>query len=91
MRAPTFLVEAPTVSDRAWRGRSNNFTLMRLALALAVVVSHAFSVTTGEVADEPLARSHRLHPRRARGERLLRHLRLSRHDELRPARLARLR
>lgn len=35
---------------------SNGFTLVRLLLALAVVVSHAFSVTTGLVADEPLAR-----------------------------------
>ncbi len=34
----------------------NNFGALRLALALAVVVSHAFSVTTGEVLDEPLAR-----------------------------------
>lgn len=34
----------------------NNFTALRLALALAVVVSHAFSVTTGAVGDEPLMR-----------------------------------
>lgn len=34
----------------------NGFTPVRLALALAVVVSHAFSVTTGAVADEPLHR-----------------------------------
>src|SRR5918993_101475 len=54
MRAPTFLVEAPTVSTAMGQG-SNNFTLIRLALALAVVISHAFSVTTGVVADEPLA------------------------------------
>jgi len=33
----------------------NNFGQIRLALALAVVVSHAFSVTTGSVEDEPLA------------------------------------
>ena len=32
----------------------NGFGLLRLALALAVVVSHCFSVTTGRVADEPL-------------------------------------
>jgi peptidoglycan/LPS O-acetylase OafA/YrhL len=32
----------------------NNFSAIRLALALAVVVSHAFSVTTGVIADEPL-------------------------------------
>ncbi|MGX7707320.1 acyltransferase family protein [Methylobacterium sp. Gmos1] len=34
----------------------NAFGAVRLALALAVVVSHAFSVTTGHVLDEPLAR-----------------------------------
>ncbi len=34
----------------------NNFGVLRLLLALAVVVSHAFSVKTGLVADEPLAR-----------------------------------
>ncbi len=33
----------------------DNFALIRLGLALAVVVSHAFSVTTGVVSDEPLA------------------------------------
>ncbi len=38
-------------------GRHNNFGLLRLALALAVVVSHAFSVATGRVDDEPLAHS----------------------------------
>ena len=37
------------------RGR-NGFTGLRLALALAVVVSHAFSVATGAAGDEPLAR-----------------------------------
>jgi peptidoglycan/LPS O-acetylase OafA/YrhL len=35
----------------------NGFTTIRLALALAVVVSHAFSVTSGAILDEPLARS----------------------------------
>ncbi|SEG77550.1 acyltransferase family protein [Bosea lathyri] len=35
----------------------NNFGLLRLVLALAVVVSHAFSVTTGLVEDEPLFQS----------------------------------
>jgi peptidoglycan/LPS O-acetylase OafA/YrhL len=34
----------------------NNFTLVRLLLALAVVVSHAFSVTSGNLLDEPLTR-----------------------------------
>jgi peptidoglycan/LPS O-acetylase OafA/YrhL len=32
----------------------DNFTILRLALALAVVVSHAFSVGTGRHMDEPL-------------------------------------
>ena len=54
MRAPALLVRAPTVST-AMGQEGNNFTLIRLALALAVVISHAFSVTTGRVADEPLA------------------------------------
>lgn len=35
----------------------NHFGLLRLLLALAVVVSHALSVTTGRVEDEPLAAS----------------------------------
>ncbi|QFU18078.1 acyltransferase family protein [Microvirga thermotolerans] len=51
---PAFLAEAPTLSTAIGQER-NNFTLIRLLLALAVVVSHAFSVTTGEVMDEPLA------------------------------------
>ena len=34
----------------------NAFTGLRLALALAVVVSHAFSVTSGHALDEPLTR-----------------------------------
>jgi len=53
MRAPDFLFKAPTVST-AMGQEGNNFTLIRLCLALAVVVSHAFSVTTGAVTDEPL-------------------------------------
>ena len=32
----------------------NSFTALRLALALAVIVSHAFSVTTGSLHNEPL-------------------------------------
>ncbi len=42
--------------DAALAHEHNNFGLLRLVLALAVVVSHAFSVTTGIVEDEPLAR-----------------------------------
>ncbi|KQU02009.1 acyltransferase [Methylobacterium sp. Leaf469] len=34
----------------------NGFSVLRLALATAVVVSHAFSVTSGQPLDEPLAR-----------------------------------
>lgn len=53
MRLPAFLTDAPTLSTAMGQDR-NNFTLIRFLLALAVVLSHAFSVTTGEVADEPL-------------------------------------
>lgn len=35
----------------------NGFSVLRLALATAVVVSHAFSVTSGQPLDEPLARA----------------------------------
>ncbi|HEY5796696.1 MAG TPA: acyltransferase [Bosea sp. (in: a-proteobacteria)] len=38
-------------------GRHNNFGLLRLVLALTVVVSHAFSVATGRVDDEPWAQA----------------------------------
>lgn len=37
--------------------RHNHFGLLRLLLALSVVVSHALSVTTGRVEDEPLVAS----------------------------------
>ncbi|MBM6581608.1 acyltransferase [Microvirga sp. BT689] len=56
MRVPLFRNPAPTVST-ALEQEKNNFGLIRLALALAVVVSHAFSVTTGIIADEPLVAS----------------------------------
>ena len=49
------MTPAPTIAAALARGR-NGFTGLRLALALAVVVSHAFSVATGAAADEPLAR-----------------------------------
>lgn len=55
MKVPLFLAQAPTVS--AAMAGENNFTLLRLALAVAVVVSHSVSVTTGSVFDEPLAAS----------------------------------
>jgi peptidoglycan/LPS O-acetylase OafA/YrhL len=56
LRPPLFVTKAPTVST-AMAADGNNFTLLRLALALAVVVSHAFSVTTGVATDEPLMTS----------------------------------
>jgi peptidoglycan/LPS O-acetylase OafA/YrhL len=43
------MVSAAMAEDR------NNFTLVRLGLALAVVLSHAFSVTSGSLDAEPLA------------------------------------
>lgn len=46
----------PTIADALARG-PNGFTGLRLGLALAVVVSHAFSVVSGVGAEEPLARS----------------------------------
>lgn len=48
-------MSAPTIAIALERGR-NGFTGLRLMLALAVVVSHAFSVATGAAGDEPLAR-----------------------------------
>ncbi|KAA0124870.1 acyltransferase [Methylobacterium sp. P1-11] len=48
-------MSAPTIAAALDRGR-NGFTGLRLILALAVVVSHAFSVATGAAGDEPLAR-----------------------------------
>ena len=47
---------APTVAEALARSH-NGFSGLRLALALAVVVSHAFSVTSGNALDEPLARA----------------------------------
>ena len=41
---------APSVSTALAQDR-NNFAPIRLALALAVVVSHAFSVTTGVITE----------------------------------------
>jgi peptidoglycan/LPS O-acetylase OafA/YrhL len=45
--------QAPTIAAAIARPH-NNFTLLRLGLALAVVVSHAFSTTTGVLTNEPL-------------------------------------
>ncbi|WP_375457356.1 acyltransferase family protein [uncultured Methylobacterium sp.] len=47
---------APTVAEALARPR-NGFSGLRLALALAVVVSHAASVVSGSALDEPLARA----------------------------------
>ncbi|GJE37900.1 peptidoglycan/LPS O-acetylase OafA/YrhL [Methylobacterium persicinum] len=47
---------APTIAEALARG-PNGFTGLRLGLAVAVVVSHAFSVATGIAADEPLAKA----------------------------------
>lgn len=47
---------ARTIAE-ALSGGPNGFTGLRFGLAVAVVVSHAFSVTTGIGADEPLARA----------------------------------
>ena len=49
------LRRAPTLAV-AMQRRYDNFAAIRLGLALAVVVSHAFSVGTGRVEDEPLHR-----------------------------------
>ncbi|MDP4022252.1 acyltransferase [Methylobacterium sp. NEAU 140] len=46
----------PTIAEALAEG-PNGFTGLRFLLALAVVVSHAFSVATGAAADEPLARA----------------------------------
>jgi len=48
-------MSAPTLAASLDAGR-NGFTGLRLALAVAVVVSHAFSVATGAAGEEPLAR-----------------------------------
>lgn len=45
------------IPERDGFAANNNFGLIRLLLAVAVVFSHAFSVATGRVEDEPLATS----------------------------------
>ncbi len=50
------LLAGPKLGD-ALRSEHNNFALLRLLLALAVVLSHAVSVVSGRVEDEPLALS----------------------------------
>ncbi len=47
------LLAGPTVAEALARPH-NGFAILRLALALMVVVSHAVSVVTGRVEDEPL-------------------------------------
>lgn len=46
-------MKAPSFSEALARP-ANGFGAVRLGLALSVVISHAFSATTGQVADEPL-------------------------------------
>ncbi|MEH3116046.1 MAG: acyltransferase [Methylorubrum populi] len=50
------LLCGPTVAQALARPH-NAFSALRLALALMVVVSHAFSVVSGQALDEPLARA----------------------------------
>jgi peptidoglycan/LPS O-acetylase OafA/YrhL len=40
--------------SEAARGRDNNFNLLRIAAAMAVVVSHSFALALGSAANEPL-------------------------------------
>ncbi|MCB1476441.1 MAG: acyltransferase [Rhodobiaceae bacterium] len=42
---------------QAWASGSNNFDILRLAAAIAVIVSHAFYLQSGLNSDEPLATS----------------------------------
>jgi peptidoglycan/LPS O-acetylase OafA/YrhL len=48
------MIGSPTLAE-ALRQPANGFGALRLALALAVVLSHAFSVVSGRIDDEPLA------------------------------------
>jgi peptidoglycan/LPS O-acetylase OafA/YrhL len=50
------VLSGPTIAEALARPH-NAFSSLRLALALMVVVSHAFSVVSGHVPDEPLART----------------------------------
>jgi peptidoglycan/LPS O-acetylase OafA/YrhL len=50
---PLGFAGGPTIAGAIGRPY-DNFTIIRLALALAVVVSHSFSVTSGSLLDEPL-------------------------------------
>lgn len=47
-------MRAPTLAELASRGHENNFDLVRLVAALAVIVSHSFSLAVSQ--GEPLAR-----------------------------------
>ncbi len=49
----SYAFRAPTVAEAAARGQ-DNFGLLRLTLAVAVVCSHAYSIPTGRIASEPL-------------------------------------
>jgi hypothetical protein len=56
MRGRAARLAGPTIAEAMARPY-NNFTLLRLALALAVIVSHSYGVTSGSVDNEPLMRS----------------------------------
>jgi len=45
-----------TLQTRATAGRENNFNLLRVIAAAAVLVSHAYPISSGPATPEPLAR-----------------------------------
>lgn len=51
------MTPSPTLAEALARGRRNNLDLVRLAAALAVVVSHAWPLALGAGAAEPLSRT----------------------------------